>query len=386
MAKCRICNHEFFEKPFGVFKNMPKSAQFFPTADEIKDEKGINLEICQCSNCGVVQLTNEPVPYFKEVIRANGISKEMQEFREKQFKEFVDKFSLKNKKTIEIGCGFGEFLSIMDKFTDAYGLEYSDKGIENCLKQGLKATKGFVENENYSIPNAPFNAFYIMSFLEHLPDANKLLQGIYNNLTEDGVGLVEVPNFDMILQNNLYSEFIVDHLFYFTKETLENTLNLNGFEVIECKEIWHNYILSATIKKSKKFEAKKEKIKSVDNSAFQDYQEKLKKELNNYVDKFSTKNVAIWGAGHQSLTVIALAELQDKIKYVIDSAKFKQNKFTPATHIPILDSSALNLDPPESIIVIAGSYNNEVIKIIQSEFKQIKNIAVLMESGLDIIS
>lgn len=385
MTKCQICNHEFFEQPFGVFKNMPKSAQFFPTADELKNEKGIDLEIWQCSNCGLVQLTNEPVPYYKEVIRATGISKEMQEFREKQFKEFIDKFSLNDKKVIEIGGGFGEFLSIMDKFTDAYGLEYSAKGVENCLKQGLNASKGFVESENYSIPNAPFNAFYIMSFLEHVPDMNRLLQGIYNNLTEDGVGLVEVPNFDMILKNNLYSEFVVDHLYYFTKETLEHTLNLNGFEILECKEIWHNYILSATVKKSKNIKIKKQEIKPLDNSAFQEYQNKLKKELNDYMDKFGAKNVAIWGAGHQSLTIIALAELQDKIKYVIDSAKFKQNKFTPATHIPILDSSAINSNPPESVIIIAGSYSDEVVKIIQSEFKHIKNIAVLKESGLAIV-
>lgn len=386
MKKCRICNHGFFEKPFGVFKNMPKSAQFFPTADELSNEKGINLEICQCSNCGLIQLANEPVNYYKEVIRAVGISKEMQKFREKQFKEFVDKFSLNNKKIIEIGCGFGEFLSIMGKFADAYGLEYSDNGVKKCLKDGLKVTKGFVDNENYSIPNGNFDAFYIMSFLEHIPDINSALRGIYNNLSNEGVGLVEVPNFDMILEKNLYSEFIIDHLFYFTKETLKNTLNLNGFEVIECKEIWHNYILSATVKKGKNSKIKKQKIKPLDNSAFQKYQDKLKKELNDYVDKFSTKSVAIWGAGHQSLTVIALAELQDKIKYVIDSAKFKQNRFTPATHIPILDSSTLNSDPADAIIVIAGSYNDEVVKIIQSEFKHIKNIAILKESGLAIIN
>lgn len=385
MAKCRICNQKLFEQPFGVFKNMPKSAQFFPDSNELENEKGIDLAVHQCSNCGLVQLTNEPVHYYKEVIRAVGISKEMQEFREKQFKDFIDKFNLKNKKIIEIGCGFGEFLSIMDKFTDAYGLEYSDNGVKKCLEDSLKVTKGFVDNENYSIPDAPFDAFYIMSFLEHIPDINSALRGIYNNLSDNGVGLVEVPNFDMILEKNLYSEFITDHLFYFTKETLENTLNLNGFEVIECKEIWNNYILSATVKKNKNIEKKNIKNEPLNNSAFQNYQNKLKKELNDFVDEFGAKNVAIWGAGHQSLTVIALAELQDKIKYVIDSAKFKQNKFTPATHIPIVDSAILNTEKPLAIIVIAGSYNSEVVKIIQSNFDKSIKIAILKDSGLEII-
>lgn len=376
MNKCRVCNQELFEKPLGVLNNMPKSAQFLPNFNDLESEKGIDLTVCQCSGCGLVQITNEPVSYYKEVIRAVGISKEMQEFRENQFKEFVNKFSLKNKKIIEIGCGFGEYLSIMNKLNvNAYGLEYSDNGVENCKQNNLKVTKGFVENGEYIIPQSPFDAFYIMNFLEHLPDINSTLRGIYNNLSENSVGLVEVPNFDMILQKNLFSEFIVDHLFYFTQKTLESTLNLNGFEIIDCKEIWHNYILSATIKKRK----------LIDTTNFQNYQNKIKEELNNYINKFGVKNVAIWGAGHQALTTISLAELQNKIKYIIDSAKFKQNKFTPATHIPIVDSSILNTDPPHAIIVIAGSYSDEIKKIIQSDYNENIEIAILRDYGLEII-
>ena len=33
-------------------------------------------------------------------------------------------------------------------------------------------------------------------------------------------GIIEVPNFDMILKKKLYTEFIRDHIYYFTKEIL----------------------------------------------------------------------------------------------------------------------------------------------------------------------
>jgi len=91
-----------------------------------------------------------------------------------------------------------------------------------------------------------------LNFLEHLPDPNSTLRGIYNNLTDDAIGLVEVPVFDMILRNKLFSEFIGDHLLYFTKETLTATLRLNGFEIIDCNEEWYEYIISATVKKRRK--------------------------------------------------------------------------------------------------------------------------------------
>ena len=118
-----------------------------------------------------------------------------------------------------------------------------------------------------------------MNFLEHLPDPNSILGGIYNNLADDAVGLVEVPNFDMILRQNLFSEFIGDHLFYFTKETLNTTLRLNGFEVIECKEVWYDYIISVIMRKRKK----------LDISLFYKYQEQLRDEIEEYIHRYKDK-------------------------------------------------------------------------------------------------
>ena len=71
----------------------------------------------------------------------------------------------------------------------------------------------------------------------------------------------------------------------------------------------------------------------------------------------------------------------DKIKYVVDSAPFKQRKFTPATHIPIVSPDKLISDPVDAIIVMAGSYSDEVVKIVRKEYN-IKNVAVLTNSGL----
>ena len=64
-----------------------------------------------------------------------------------------------------------------------------------------------IENSDYKIKEGPFDAFFIMSFLEHIPHPNETLSGIYNNLNDDAIGLIEVPNFDMILKNKLQSKF-----------------------------------------------------------------------------------------------------------------------------------------------------------------------------------
>jgi len=372
-SKCRICKGDFFSQPLLRQNKMPKAAQHLPNSDEIKNERGVNLEIQQCSRCALVQLSNEPVPYFREVIRSSAFSKEMKTFREHQFKLFVENFSLANKKVIEIGCGKGEYLSLMKEFKiKAYGLEFAEDSVNACIKSGLNVFKLYLEDEAVVINESPFDAFFILNFFEHVPDPNTMLSGIYNNLSDDGIGLVEVPNFDMMLNNNLFSEFIGDHLFYFTKETLINTLSQNGFEVLSCAEVWYDYIISAVVKKRKK----------TDVSGFLSQQEKITQDIKKYISQFN--KVAVWGAGHQSFAILSLCELSGEIEYIIDDATFKQNKFSPATHIPILSSDALLNQPVEAILVMAASYSDEVYLKIRNKFDSNISVAILRDYGLEV--
>lgn len=373
-SKCKICQQELYKEPLLKFNNMPKSAQYFPDANSVSLEKGVDLELLQCSGCGVVQIPSSPVSYYKEVIRSVSFSQEMQDFRLSYFEEIVDKYNLRNKQVIEIGCGDGSYLFHLNKFIkNVWGIEFSKRNILECKKKGLIVIEGFVEDENFIIEEGPFDAFFMFSFLEHLPEPNKTIRGIFNNLKEDGIGIVEVPNFDMILEKRLFSEFIPDHLFYFTAETLRTTLELNGFKVMEINNIWHNYIISAIIKKRAK----------LDLSGFKTQMERISKELNIYVGNF--KNVAVWGAGHQALAIMSLCNVANKIKYVVDSATFKQGKYTPSTHIPIVSPETIKKDPVEAIIVIAGSYTDEVVRTIEEKFDNSIKIATIKEFGLEII-
>lgn len=374
--KCRVCGQPLYKEPLLRYENMPAAAQHLPDKSSLKDDKGVDLAVCQCSGCGLVQLKNKPVPYYREVIRAAAVSPEMRGFRIGHFLDFVKKYSLKRKKIIEIGCGRGEYLSIMSQAgAEAYGLEYSKDSVSQCVKNGLRAQVGFIENEKYKIEGAPFDAFFILSFLEHLPEPNTMLRGISNNLAENAVGIVEVPNFDMILRNNLFSEFTRDHLLYFTKETLSLALQLNGFEIIDCREVWHDYIISATVKKRPK----------INSSAFEVRRVKIREEVHKFIDNFQKGKVAIWGAGHQAFAVLSLLNLKEKIRYVVDSASFKQGKYTPATHISILPPDNLRSDPVEAVIIMTGSYSDEIKKIIKKDFDENVEVAILRDFGLEIL-
>jgi SAM-dependent methyltransferase len=353
---------------------MPKAAQFLPGASELATERGVGLEVYQCAKCGLTQLGGEPVPYFRDVVRASAFSEEMRGFRLEQFARFVKDYSLAGKKVLEVGCGRGEYLTLMrEQGVAAFGLEHAPEAVVACCRDGLDVEQGFMEGPEQRLVNAPFDAFFMMNFLEHLPAPGAALQGIANNLTDGGVGLVEVPDFDMMVRKQLFTEFIPDHQCYFTKETLALAMQLNGFEVLSCDEIWHDYIISAVVRKRR----------AIDLSSFTDRHAKLQQELHAYCDRYGAKRVAVWGAGHQALAVLALANLAGKVKYVIDSAPFKQGRFTPATHLPIVPPANLDSDPVAAVIVMAAAYSDEVAHLIRRDHAPEIDVAILREGGLE---
>jgi 2-polyprenyl-3-methyl-5-hydroxy-6-metoxy-1,4-benzoquinol methylase len=376
IKKCRACGNNFYKSNLLELSNMPRAAQHMPDKKGLSADQGVKLELKQCAACSIVQLINEPVPYYRDVIRASSVSGAMKTFRAGQFRRFVKKYELTGKKILEIGCGRGDYLSIMSKTgAISYGLENNKHSVDYCRKNGLKAIRGFVNNESYRIKEGPFDGFYIMSFLEHLPDLRTVLAGIRNNLNHGAVGIIEVPNFDMMLQKKLYAEIIIDHLFYFTKDTLTTCLSNNGFDVLECRPVWHDYILSAIVKK-------KRAVPMNDASL---YFAKLKKEINSYINSIRKKGgkVAIWGAGHQAFTVMSICELSGKIDYVVDSAPFKQGKFTPATHIPIVSPGNLDSNTVNAVIVMAGSYSGEIAGIIRKKYGSALECVILQDYRLE---
>lgn len=372
MGHCRVCGMEFFPNPLLEWPNMPRAAQALPDAQALPTETGVDLVVCQCSGCGLVQLRGEPVPYYRDVIRAAGISSEMRAFRAQQFTDFLEQYSLRGQRVLEVGCGRGEYLTIMQEVgAKAYGLEHLPESVVACRQQGLAVQEGFMEGADTRLPEAPFEAFFTLNFLEHQPTPKNFLRGIWHSLVPQGIGLVEVPNFDMMLRQRLFSEFTTDHLLYFTAETLATTLEVSGFEVLDSRVVWHDYILSAIVRKRT----------ALDASEFARYPEKLKAQLNAYLAGFAPGEVAVWGAGHQAFAVLALAELGGKIRYVVDSAPFKQNRFTPATHLPIVPPQTLETDPVAAVIVMAAGYSDEVAATLRDRYPKVQ-VALLRDYGL----
>jgi hypothetical protein len=123
------------------------------------------------------------------------------------------------------------------------------------------------------------------------------------------------------------------------------------------------------------------KRKCVDLQNFHDQQSKIKNDLKEYIKNY--EKVAVYGAGHQALAVLSLADIASDIEYVVDDATFKQGKYTPATHIPIVSNEYLKSNPVDAIIVMAASYSDEVSKKIKNKLDISSSVSILREDGLE---
>ena len=129
---CRLCREKHLAKLVEL-PNFPKAAQFFLSndADKLQDF-AIKLVVVQCLSCGLIQLTNDPVHYFKDVITAASLSEGSKKAIQLEWTLLIDKYNLKYKQGIEIGAAKGDFLTVLDDMNvQICGLEHSENNILN---------------------------------------------------------------------------------------------------------------------------------------------------------------------------------------------------------------------------------------------------------------
>ena len=381
--------------------DMPKAVQNLPAERENAVAAGVGLDVRQCHFCELVQLSNEPVSYYKDTIRAGSSSPSMLKRQRDEFNTFINRFTLQGKNVIEIGSGRGEYLSILDDLSvNAYGMEHNPEYSKIANEKGLKTFQGYPTDLTDTVDDIIFDAFFSINFLEHAPDPGVFLRSCARLLSEDGIGMIAVPDFEFELRDNYLYSFMIDHLCYFTSNSLRNILTFNGFNVIDLFRNEKLNVITAYFKKGKQyalghFEAKQKRkfskngLSSVYNLATPIKQSiDFNKKINDYVDSIlkDGERVALWGASHLAFSLVSASKIGGKISYIVDSAPFKQGKFAPVSGLEIFPPQHLNEDPISAIIIMCPEYSTEIVKGIKEKYSQIvHNIATFINGRLEVI-
>jgi hypothetical protein len=173
------------------------------------------------------------------------------------------------------------------------------------------------------------------------------------------MGLVTVPSLDYVLEKNAFYEFMRDHLAYYTEDSLRFLMEHNGFQVLE-QDTVNGDTLAVTVQKKKETEL----------SGFNENLNSLRRTLEDYGGECAqaARRIAIWGASHQAFAVLSILGFSRHVSYIIDSATFKQGKYAPASHVPIVGPEHFFNEPVEDILIIAPGYAAEIARIAKERF------------------
>ncbi|MGZ0076734.1 class I SAM-dependent methyltransferase [Methylomonas sp. YC3] len=306
-----------------------------------------------------MQLANAPVDYYKTVITAATLSPNLKQNRLSYFGDIFTKLSSPKPTAIEIGCASGENLELLTETGfDGIGIEYrphhllknqiSRRNIIDCYIEELDGSHA-----------SKYDFVVSFNYLEHQPNQHEFLKKLWAITKPDGYVLITVPNLDYLLQTHCLYEFVADHLVYYTANTLVGAFAKFGFSIIECRLINNENDIFLLVKKVARTDLDISRLKLA----------KLVNVFNDLLTDLTNKGhkIAVWGAGHRTLALLSLVS-SDLLTCILDSAEFKQGKYAPVTHLPILSPNILNC--PENIIdvvivMLPGVFPAEAVKSLK---------------------
>jgi SAM-dependent methyltransferase len=373
---CRLCRSTLDNAPCFRLNNLPIGVQYFPDEVSIIDDKPVSINIYRCSSCGFLQALGTQIVYEGENSAATSISPAMIKHKVEQAENFLDKYDLKGKKIIEAGCGDGHFLKMLREAGAGLvvGVEPSVRSKDSSIYKNDVVIHSEYISERNVLKEGPFDAFATFHVLEHIPDIHDFISGISVNLKEGGIGFVEVPSSELIEDELRFYDIINDHLNYFTLRTLRLAFEMHDFDVLEAYRDWnkeHNVIV---VKKRQKY----------DYGLLETAKQQTVRNLLDILNKFSDQGVAIWGASMHSLTLLSQLKT-NKVKYVIDSAPYKQNRFTPISHFPIVSPDNLVTNPVELVVVIAPRFVDEIVEDLKNKISFNGTVAILNNEQIVLI-
>lgn len=355
--KCRVCGNiaSFFQ----TIKNARVDGGSL-NREVVFKIKTMEVDIYKCNNCGHSQikylLDNDYYEQYNEVSGYKQYYSVLNKIEEKITK--LSRLSLDSESLIEIGSGGGDALKLAQKyFNNVIGIDPGKNICELAEKKGLKVVCSEFNDEfvkNHVELNGKVSAFQTFQVLEHIEDIDLMLKCAYEMLEENGVGLINVPNGEQILKNGLYHQILLEHINYYSPQSLITAVEKNGFEVLDIVLDRETIEIDLYIKKSKPV-------------LLEDVKKKMSNCLNILLKKYS--DIGVYGGGAKSAFYSSIIDTK-KVKYIFDSDIKKSGTYISGINKKIEKLEKNIMGECEAIIIFASSYNDEIIeKLKKNDYK-----------------
>ncbi len=215
--------------------------------------------------------------------------------------------------------------------------------------------------------------------LAHVPDINDFVGGMKVILKAKGIITMEFPHLYQLVLNNQFDTIYHEHFSYLSFTTVKKIFESQGLDMFDVQEVSthggslrifakHKEDDSKAINENVASMLKKEKdagMLSIEYyKGFQSKVDKIKIDLLEFLveQKKAGKTVAAYGAAAKGNTLLNYCGVKkDMISYVVDANPHKQNKFMPASHIPICAEGKIKETKPDYILILPWNIKDEIV-------------------------
>jgi SAM-dependent methyltransferase len=336
------------------------------------------ITLAFCNHCGFIfnSSFDTSLDYYTQGYEdQQGFSPTFMKFITGVSQRFIDRYEIRGKDVIEIGCGKGDFISLMSELGDNNGIGIDPAWVPGRAKQNPKVR--FIK-EFYSEDHGDLRADCIACrhTLEHIHDTFGFMETIRKSLKDNlkAVLFFEVPSIVRILKIQAFWDIFYEHCTYMSPGSLARLFRLNGFEVLD---MYLEYDEQYLFIEAKPVEGSSDKVHPLEESV-QDlkeltklFVEKIEVQLDEWRDKLlkfkeEEKKVVIWGGGSKSVGFLTQFNDIGVIEHVVDINPHMQGNYIPGIGIRYVAPEFLEKYNPDVVIVMNSVYMEEIRKMLHA--------------------
>jgi len=383
---CRFCKTHL-TNVFIDLNNSPASNSFLTIEQLNEPEIFYPLKVFICDKCYLVQVDEykkSDAIFSNDYVYFSSFSTSWLAHAKRYVDMMAERFGYnENSLVIELASNDGYLLQhFKERNIPVMGIEPTANTAEVAIEKGIKTVIEFFTAEladRFANDwNVKADLLLGNNVLAHVPDIVDFVLGMKLILKEDGVITMEFPHLMQLVDNNQFDTIYHEHFSYLSLYTVKQIFESQGLEIFDVDElsthggsirIYAKHIEDNSKPISEKADLllQKEIEKGLNTleyyNNFQQKVLKVKLDLTDFLieQKRENKKVAAYGAAAKGNTLLNYCGIKsDLIHFVIDANPHKQNKYLPASHIPVLNEEQLKIAKPDYVIILPWNLKTEI--------------------------
>lgn len=352
------------------------SCTLWPSREDALEAPRGTMSLALCGTCGLlVNVAFDPslLDYDESYENSLHFSALFREYAERLAKELIERYDLRHKVILEIGCGKGDFLRMIAEMGDNRGIGV-DPGYEPDADASTDDRLVFVK-DYYGHAHLDLEPDVVIArqLLEHVGDPRSFLAQVRDILggRSDTVVVLEVPNALDMLQRADVWDVIYEHPVYYTPQALERLLRSAGFEVHDVRAVYEGLYLVIEASPSASDAAEQPRVGHLLEEEVRDFAEAFQQRIEHWratLGDITERGLraVLWGAGARGDTFLNALQIRDEIPFVVDINPRKWGRYMAGTGQPIRSPDVLETDPPDIVVLANEIYRDEIAGMLRS--------------------